>query len=354
MRSGKGAKPRSGPPGGAPVAAATALALLLIAAGGAVFYSSQERLALRSVEDQLSAIAKLKIEQIVHWEGDRLADCRALIEDDFLLDSIRSFVTRNDRAAQSYLENNFDVEARREGYSDILLVDAAGKILLSLKGERGYLDPPSAAVLARALGRDAPMVTDLFRGRDDRIWIDAVAPISSKAQKTPGSLALVLRSDPAAFLYALVQSWPVPSASAETLLVESDDGSVLFLNDLRFRPGAALAFRIPKTLLDLPANMAVAGTVGVKRGRDYRGVPVLAAFAPVPGTPWYIVSKVDLAEATAPWRSLARLILVLVAFMAAAALAGSGYMWQRARLRHYRGSTSPNRPRPGRRRSFAI
>ena len=51
--------------------------------------------------------------------------------------------------------------------------------------------------------------------------------------------------DPEDFLYPLVQSWPTPSQSAETLLMRKDGDDVLFLNTLRHRPDPALTLRIP-------------------------------------------------------------------------------------------------------------
>ncbi|HUW39386.1 MAG TPA: ATP-binding protein [Rectinemataceae bacterium] len=323
-------------PDGARMAAATVLALLLIAAGGAAFYSSQERLALSAVENQLSAVAKLKIGQIVGWERDRLADCRALVDDPYLGASAEDYAVLGDAASLRYLRTRLGSVERREDYSDILLVDAEGKILLSLAGSEGQLDPPSLAVLETALRRDAPGMTDLYRARDGRISIDAIAPIHPRARIARGIFALVLRSDPDTFLYPLIQSWPVPSASAETLLVRKDGDSVLFLNELRHRPGPPLSLRISMARTDLPAVMAASGIVGVRRGRDYRGVPVLAALAPVPGTSWFIVSKIDIAEAKAPWHSSARLIVALFAVFAAAALALAAFFWQRRRLARYR------------------
>jgi len=35
---------------------------------------------------------------------------------------------------------------------------------------------------------------------------------------------LVLRSDAASYLYPLIQSWPTPSRSAETLLIRREGG----------------------------------------------------------------------------------------------------------------------------------
>ena len=62
------------------------------------------------------------------------------------------------------------------------------------------------------------------------------------------------------------------------------------------RHGTALALRQPLKLASLPASQAVLGKTGPFLGRDYRGLEVLADLRPVPGTPWYMVTKVDTSE----------------------------------------------------------
>ena len=43
----------------------------------------------------------------------------------------------------------------------------------------------------------------------------------------------------------MIESWPTPSASAETLLVGKEETDVLFLNNLRHRANTALSLRYP-------------------------------------------------------------------------------------------------------------
>lgn len=50
---------------------------------------------------------------------------------------------------------------------------------------------------------------------------------------------MMFRIDPVRFLYPQIQSWPVPSATAETLLVRKDGDNVV-LNELRHRKGTIL------------------------------------------------------------------------------------------------------------------
>ena len=146
---------------------------------------------------------------------------------------------------------------------------------------------------------------------------------------------IVLRSNAQQFLYPLVQSWPTPSRSAETLLVRRDGDSGPFLNDLRYKKDAALRLRIPLSHKQVPAVLAVMGTKGVFRGKDYRGVDVLSALQGVPDSPWFIVAKVDAEEALATWRFDSVLILVITGPLIALAAVATGLMWQRNGRMHY-------------------
>jgi len=111
----------------------------------------------------------------------------------------------------------------------------------------------------------------------------------------------------------LVQAWPVPTKTAETLLVRRDGDTALFLSELRNHPEAALQSRIPLNRTDVPAVMAVRGQEGFVEGLDYRGVKTMAVILPVPDSPWFLVVKDDAAEIYAGWRVRATLILLLLA-----------------------------------------
>src|ERR1039458_1417181 len=120
----------------------------------------------------------------------------------------------------------------------------------------------------------------------------------------------------------MLQRWPVPSQSGETILVRRDGDEVVFLNALRFRQDAALQLKIPVTRRDNPAVKAVLGARGVVEGVDYHGVPVFAALRAVPDLPWFLVAKMDTEEVEAPIRR--RSILLIAATLSLILAAGLG------------------------------
>jgi PAS domain S-box-containing protein len=141
--------------------------------------------------------------------------------------------------------------------------------------------------------------------------------------------------DPARFLYPLVQGtdargveWPLQTTSGEVLLVELRGDEVLYLNELRYRKGAALRVTAPASELDLPAAKALRGEQGVVEGVDYRGVPVIAGLRPVPGTPWFIVAKVDAREVLGPITRRGWITVGFTLLMVALAAAGTVLLWR--------------------------
>lgn len=80
---------------------------------------------------------------------------------------------------------------------------------------------------------------------------------------------------------------------------------------------------------------AVLGQRGVVQGHDYRGVAVISNLKPVPGSPWFLVTKVDAAEAFAPWRFRSVLILASIFGVVLAASSAIGLVWQRSEKAHY-------------------
>ena len=198
------------------------------------------------------------------------------------------------------------------GYENVIVAGRDGRILFSLNPRLTVLDASAKQLVAQAISSRDAVFGDLFRCPTcNQVHLDVAAPILDP-DKRPVAV-LILRTDPEQFLYPFVQSWPTPSRSAETLLVRRDGDDVLFLNKLRHRPDPALTLRIPLSRSDIPAVRAALGKTGAFEGRDNRGVEVLAEILPVPGSPWFMVAKVDADEILAEARYRGRFILLFTA-----------------------------------------
>ena len=314
--------------------AATVLAML---AGGAGLYRSQYQQFHRDAEQDLQAVARLKVDQIAGWRRQQLREAGELASSLFFIAGVERWLADPHPETTTAILSRFRGLASHHGYRDVLLVDAGGQARLSLSGRLGPLHEDAAQAVALALSDRRPVLTDLHAGPDGLPpHVDAVASLSSgEAGAGEPSAAVVLRSHAEDFLFPLVQSWPAASASAETLLVRCEGDSVLFLNELRHRSGTALKLRRPLSQAYLPVAMVAQGREGVVMGEDYRGVKVLAVLKAIPDSPWFMVAKVDAAEVFALWRFQALLILALIFGLVAVAGAAAAVIWQRNRKAHY-------------------
>ncbi len=173
------------------------------------------------------------------------------------------------------------LEQEAYGYANVLLLDPDGNLLLAAQDQPD--PPPGHATGPRCgFGQSRCVLSDFYRAPDRHVYLDTVAPVTDAEGRLLA--VLVLRSYAESYLYPLIQSWPTPSRSAETLLVRREGEAVIFLNELRHQANTALSLRVPLTQSDLPAAQAVLGQQGLFQGQDYRGVEVLADLRPVPGS----------------------------------------------------------------------
>jgi two-component system cell cycle sensor histidine kinase/response regulator CckA len=309
--------------------------LLLVAAigtGGWFYFKSLRAKVRRAAEENLSAIADLKAEQIANWMMERRADADEALHKRL----VRQFLIypRNASDREELLEW-ITALRQRELYSTIILFDSQGAVRLAVPEEANLKIPLDAGRIHAALHARGITSTDLYRTQSNAPpRLDFLVPIGIKAQADqPADGVLLLSVEADRFLYPLVQSWPTPSSTAETLLVRREGDDVLFLNELRHRSDSALTLRLPiNAESHLPASVAARGIETVMEGVDYRGIPVLAATRKIEGTPWFMVAKIDQAEVDAPLLQAAWATVLIAALLIGSSILTVAYLWRRQTL----------------------
>jgi PAS domain-containing protein len=307
-----------------------------IAAIGYLSYQNYERQFRSQVENQLSSIATLKENGLQSWRQERLADAESIYRNPSFSALVQRFLENPlDAQAQAELQTWLDVFAAYNQYDRIFLLDTQGvdRISSPITAE------PVAAHLTQAMNAvlSTGQVTFLDFHRDTpagAIHLSLLVPILAQQDNHPLGI-LVMRIDPQLYLYPYIQTWPVPSTSAETLLVRRDGTDALFLNELRFQKNTALTLRVPLEKTEINAVKAVLGQVGVVEGLDYRGVRVIADMRRVPDSPWYLISRMDIVEVYAPLRVRLWEMLLLFGVLALTAGAGLSWAWRQQQLRFY-------------------
>ncbi len=300
----------------------TALALLFVSAGY-WFYTQQARVLRAQKTNELQSIAALKAQQIVRWRMEHLVDARVTSTSPFFNHALDAWLAdpKNDTLTSELLER-IQLITVQEEYHNVILTDPQGKLLLSADPQVTWLEAETQKLAAQAAASGEIRMADFMRSAvSGKVTLAIAAPFSD-GQKPPAAV-IVFQIDPEKYLYPLIQSWPVPSQSAETLLIQKEGTDVIFLNPLRFRSDPPLTIRIPLTETDVAAVQAILGRTGEFEGSDYRGVKVLSNILPIPDTPWFILAKVDQTEILAGVRSLGLtvLLVVLLAVLMTAVLA---------------------------------
>ncbi len=283
-----------------------------ILGAGSLYLRGQIRSAQDGAQRELAAIADLKTRQIEDWYQERRADGAQILHSGLIQAQVGKFLAGGPQAPPESEIRGWMENLRSRSYQRIVLFDAQGRTRLAVPpdppvGSRVDLRPGrfDAARIQEALQARDVLVQDLHRDPEGSpihmsLWVP-VGPRSTEGGTAEGLLLLMV--DPSRFLFPMIQAWPGPSPSAETLLVRREGDGVVFLNDLRHQNHPALELKAALDAHpDLPAALAVEGKEGPFEGRDYRGMPVLAALRRVEGTPWFLVAKVDEAEVYGPAR----------------------------------------------------
>jgi signal transduction histidine kinase len=280
-----------------------------------VFYYHQEAQNIQEEKYQdLSTIAKLKAVSLQEWRRNKLADVRWVSANCQEIRGIASLLQDPmNPNTKAELQGKLKIYRKEKVYEEAHFLDTKGNILLSDNPNPATVDQATIKAIEGVLKDHKEVLSDFFRTPKGSIYLDALAPILNNRGQ-PIAI-LVLRSNAADFLYPFIQVWPTPSRTAETLLVCRDGNSVLFLNELRHRSNTALTLRFPLSDTHLPGVQAVLGHYGEFRGKDYRGVDVLAVTQPVLESPWSVVAKEDAKEILAEVRYRGRVVVLIVFFL---------------------------------------
>jgi len=308
---------------------------------GIFYYRNTVRHCRTEMGQNLSAIADLKVGELVQWRKERLGDGNQFFQNPVFADLVRrAFDQPPDAAAQRDLRGWLERVCQNSLYYQIALVDPQGGTRLAMPANRQAVSAIIAQRIPEVLRSGQVTFQDFYRygtgpAAQLGIQLGILVPIFEESDTNRPLGVLVLAIDPARYLYPFIQRWPVASRTAETLLVRKEGNEAVFLNELRFQRNTALNLRAPLDRVALPAVQAALGRVGGMEGIDYRDEPVLAALRSIPDSPWALVARVDLAEVDAPLQAQRWQIGLLVGALLLGALAGIGLIWRQQRVRFY-------------------
>ncbi|GEM_PF-520933 len=288
-----------------------------------------------NVENQLSLIARSKVDELNHWREERKDDAKTILGNEVFSKYIKryfknpgdSLVKREIKVWMKEFQTGFD-------YNAVILTDLQliRRIIISKEAE-----PPSAKISANDIGllKSGELVyTDFYKSTSkQKVFLKILLPILDLHQL----IGIVeLRIDPQTYLYSILAHWATPGESSELFILRREGNHAVYLSELKFQKNAILNLRIPLENTNLPGVKAILGSIGFVEGIDYRGKAVVAYVDKVPNSPWYVVAKSDKSEVYALIRDdlLQTVIFGIVMFL----LGGLGlaFLWKNQRAILYK------------------
>ncbi len=306
---------------------------------GFIHFYHEEKRAIQQKQDELSAIADLKVTQIVNWRLERMSNARAIFSIPLLSKYLRDCV-QNPDDKKLFREYQLTLETIRDVYrlESILAVDTNGKIVCSSGKYANAYGRSAKRFIDEARHENKIIFSDLAKGEvDPDIHMGMFIPMNVRTTEKETQVGVIfLRINPNEFLYPLITNWPNESKTGETLLIDQQGDNIVYLNELRFMKKTALNLKFPINSPNLPAAMAARGVEKPVFGKDYRGENVLAVLKKIPDSPWFLVSKIDMKEIRSPlifteW--LAALTTVIFILFAGSMTA---FYWYRKDSYYYR------------------
>lgn len=304
------------------------LALGLILWGANVLYQEREQRQRHQIERELQAISQLQARSVADWRDRRMSDAMALSDDSLLAHAVAAWLASPGSAPSADIVARLRILQERARYTAVYLVDTQGMLRLTpADSVQGRLPDPELLALHSALAQAQPVMLEPRQSNFFAFPFSGLMVPIFDGNEPLGAIWLV--SDVRTSLYPLLELWPTPSRSAESAIVQRDGNEVRFVSPLRHYNNAPQSLRLPISHSEDPAVQAVTGVRGIIYGRDYRGEEVLAMVSAVPDSPWFMVSKIDVAEAFTDMRVREWLALSLPISLGLLIAGSFAVFWQR-------------------------
>lgn len=287
-----------------------------------LFYKEQKYQVKIHLQQHLSTITDYKAYSIKEWLKNNFYNSAPIYNSNIISSHIEEIILHSNSTSKKEIQNIFDLERESKELKSITLFDLNGNILVSSANNPNEKLCDSRRNIDSAIASGKGYFTDFFFcKKDSTIHISYYLPIVQKEEGSQKALGVIaLNTDPFTSLYPFIQYWPEKSRTAESLIVKAEGDSIIFINNLRFKKGAALHFKQPRTRNELPSVKAVDGIEGIVEGIDYRGAPVLACIKRIENSDWFIVAKMDKEEIFQPLNKIA-VYIIFLAFVLISVLA---------------------------------
>jgi methyl-accepting chemotaxis protein len=294
--------------------------LLLLSLGpiliiGGLAYSNSKGSLEAEIYNKLDAVADNKSYILTSWFKAQLADAASLSANQVVKDLVSPGfrIVYPNLAAKTDAERSQRVKdlitARQEtnpSYVDVLIVDGEGKIINSsskiLPHEGKNL---SETGLPKTDNNELAYVSPVFLSPiAQQHVIMVVSPVHDNNARVVGRVALEVELRP---IERLIEERSGLGQTGEVVIIDRDRR---MLTQSRFSEEPTML----KTVADSgPIRLGLGGTKGQEIFSDYRGVPAIASFRPLPEIGSVLIAKMNKSEALAPINKLGYVVAAGIA-----------------------------------------
>ena len=315
--------------------------LVLIVIGGSYYvFNALKFNETQKIQQNLAAIGDLKADQINQWIDQNKINAIISSSASPIADRTLEWLKKGALPGADFDWLKFRLGSLRQihSYGEMTILDVSGNVLVtsdSAPPDVTDLQPLMRQAIDARQALIGNMRWDTERDlRTKYISVPIASPLIASGENEQIVGVLLIQADANQFLFPLIQTWPTPSKTAETLLIMRDGNEVVYLNELRHQQNAALTLRFPLDDPSLLAAQAARGMLGFISGINYRGEPVIGYSLGIPGTNWLMVAEIDADEVFDPIRQLA-FSVALITLLLVGIGGMSLFFWWRQRVAKY-------------------
>jgi PAS domain S-box-containing protein len=240
--------------------------------------------------NEIKAISELKAKEIADFYNDEIEDANYISQDEILKNNIIEYIKNPAKKNKTIISKQLHQLLKEHKYDKIVIINSEFKGLITTSENNDILID-SVITKTININKDSAKAfsTDLYYcDYSSKIHLDFIAPV---IDNNIVKAYIIFSHDPFQNLYNVVQSWPIPSNTAEIEMYKIDDDSIVILNQLRHKDITPLKFKLP-----FSENYNVKARNVPNIVKDYRDVNVLSYNTSISGTKWNILSKIDTSE----------------------------------------------------------
>jgi len=275
----------------------------------------------QKIEDELTSVSSLKIEEIIHWRKERISNL-ALYQKNELFAGMFNNVLKNpgDKTVKKTAEDWMQLFMNNYGFYRVCLHDMNGVEVLSTIDDDASLPHNLTTYFDRLFVNGEIVFEDFFREKiDNKIYLSILVGIFDAENSNKPLGVLIGRVDPENYLYPMLNSWPVSRETTESFLVKRAGDDVVFVNKCKHNIHSALDFKFNiNDTQEYPTTKAVTGFKGIYEGTNFENKKVISYMQPVNGSPWFLITQIDKEEALAPVKGILLMVIsvtVLLVFI---------------------------------------